>query len=69
MIELTEEQRRELRELEPTAIDPETNQGYLLVRREVYERLRQLKDDSPWTDEELDALAEEAGDLLDRHEP
>jgi hypothetical protein len=26
-------------------------------------------DDSPWTDGEMDMLAEEAGELLDRYEP
>ncbi|MCI0461620.1 MAG: hypothetical protein L0Z62_32115 [Gemmataceae bacterium] len=69
MIELTQEQRRELQGPEPIVIDPETNQAYVLVRREVYERLKELYDDSPWTDEEMDALAEEAGELLDRYEP
>lgn len=28
-----------------------------------------LYDDSPWTDEEMDQLAEEAGELLDRYAP
>jgi hypothetical protein len=28
-----------------------------------------LYDDSPWTDEEMDLLAEEAGELLYRYEP
>jgi hypothetical protein len=69
MIKLTEEQRRELREPEPTALDPDTNQVYVLVRKEVYDRLKEDYDDSPWTDEELDVLAEEAGELLDRYEP
>ena len=45
MIELTEEQRRELGKPEPVAIDPETQQTYVLVRREVYERLRALLDE------------------------
>ena len=42
MIELTEEQRRELSVPEPVAIDPQTRQTYVLVRREVYERLKTL---------------------------
>jgi hypothetical protein len=42
MIELTAEQSRELKEPEPIAIDPETRQTYVLVRKEVYERLRRL---------------------------
>jgi hypothetical protein len=45
MIELTKEQRLELTEPEPVAIDPETRQTYVLVRQEVYERLRTLLDE------------------------
>lgn len=45
MIELTTEQRAELATLRPTARDPETNQTYILVRAEDYERLRGLLDD------------------------
>jgi hypothetical protein len=45
MIELSEEQRRELSRAEPVAIDPETQQIYVLVRREVYERVRALLDE------------------------
>lgn len=62
MIELTQEQRRELQQPEPIAIDPETKETYILVRKEVYERMKELVyDDSPWTDEERDLLAWEAG--------
>jgi len=42
MIELTEEQRREISGPEPLAIDPETRQAYVLVRKEVYDRLKAL---------------------------
>jgi hypothetical protein len=45
MIELTPEQRQELSGPEPEAIDPQTRQVYVLVRREVYERLRGLLDE------------------------
>jgi hypothetical protein len=71
VIELTEEQRRELGEPEPVAIDPQTQQVYILVRKEAYERIKKLLpyDDSPWTDEEMDLLAEEAGKLLDEYRP
>jgi hypothetical protein len=70
MIELTETQRRELGESEPVVIDPETQQVYVLVRKETYERIKELLcDDSPWTDEEMDLLAEEAGTLLDEYRP
>jgi hypothetical protein len=66
MIELTPQQRHELAELEPTAIDPETKETYVLVRKEVYERFREfLYDDSPWTDEEMDLLAADVDAMLD----
>jgi hypothetical protein len=67
MIELTEEQRRELEKVEPArARDPKTNATYVLVRAELYERLKELLyDDSPWTDEEMDLLAAEVDAMLD----
>ncbi len=66
MIELTPQQRHELTEPEPVAIDPETQETYILVRKEVYERLKELLyDDSPWTDEEMDLLAAEVDAMLD----
>jgi hypothetical protein len=42
MIELTDQQRQELSVPEPLAIDPQTQQTYVLVRRETYERLKAL---------------------------
>ncbi len=42
MIELTEFQRQELCDPEPVAIDPQTRETYVLVRREAYERLKAL---------------------------
>jgi hypothetical protein len=42
MIELTEVQRKELNSPEPIAVDPLTQQTYVLVRRETYERLKAL---------------------------
>jgi hypothetical protein len=45
MIELSKEQRQELSQPEPMALNPETQQVYVLVRREVYERLRPLLDE------------------------
>jgi hypothetical protein len=70
MIELTDEQLRELSEPEPVAIDPKTQQVYVLVQKETYERLKKLVyDDNSWTDEEMDLLAEEAGTLLDEYRP
>ena len=42
MIELNEQQRRELAAPEPVAIDPETKTKYVLVRQELYDRLKAL---------------------------
>jgi hypothetical protein len=43
MIELNEEQRRELQGPEPPrARDPQTNETYVLIREAVYERVGQI---------------------------
>ena len=42
MIELTELQSQELNAPEPVAIDPQTNETYVLVRQAAYERLKSL---------------------------
>ena len=42
MIELTEQQRQELSGPEPMAIDPETEETYVLVRKAAYDRLKAL---------------------------
>lgn len=42
MIELNDQQRHELSAPEPIAIDPQTRETYVLVRRQVYERLKAL---------------------------
>jgi hypothetical protein len=42
MIELNEQQRRELDRPEPLVIDPDTRQTYVLVRKDVYDRLKRL---------------------------
>ncbi len=57
MIELTEQQRQELSSSEPIAIDLQTREEYVLVRRGVYERMRALAEDDV-------VLA--TGDLVDR---
>jgi hypothetical protein len=46
----------------PTLIDPNTQTAYVLVRKDLYEQLlAEEYDDSPWTPEERDMLAWEAG--------
>ena len=61
MIELTEQQIRALaipQEGRPRLLNPLTNETFVLVRAEEYDRLQEANyDDSPWTREELQALA------------
>ena len=45
MFELTEEQRHELAEAEPTAVDPFTHEEYVLVRKSEYEKIKGFLDD------------------------
>jgi hypothetical protein len=59
MIELTPEQRQELDRPEPTKVhDPQTNEVYVLVRVDVYERMRAIIDGytrrAGWDDPEMD---------------
>ena len=66
MIELTEEQRKSLREGEAVRIR-ENGQEYVLLRSDVYERLSEGEyDDGPWTAAEIDVLREESVAMLDR---
>ncbi len=47
MIELTEQQRRELNRPDPEVIDPETKEVYVLIPKAVYARFQQMLDDDP----------------------
>lgn len=64
MIELTEQQGRELETTEaPRVFDPRTRKTYVLVREEIYERLKEglLGHDTVYTTAEmLDAVMAEA---------
>ena len=43
MIELTEQQRGELEKRQPALVrDPKTNEVYVLLRKDVYERVRRI---------------------------
>lgn len=43
MIELTEQQRAELEKRQPVELlDPNTNEVYVLLRKDVYERVRRI---------------------------
>ena len=61
MIELTEQQLRALEHPEatpPRVVNPKTKETFVLIRLDKYERLKEEEyDDSPWTREELEALA------------
>jgi len=70
MIELTDQQRAAVERGDTVVQDAAGNATYVLVRREVYDRLKALAyDDSPWTDDEMERLAWEAGEMLDRYQP
>lgn len=64
MIELTEQQSQALEHPEatpPRVFDPRTKETFVLLPVREYEQLQEECDDSPWTQEELHALAWEAG--------
>jgi len=65
MTELTEEQVQAIiaaGKTPPIVVDPKMKTRYVLLRQDVYERLADHEfDDSPWTDEEMELLAWEAG--------
>jgi hypothetical protein len=66
MIELTEQQIEALESPEgtpPRVVNPRTKETYILLRVDEYKRLNEEEyDDSPWTREELQALAWETGE-------
>jgi hypothetical protein len=66
MIELTEQQAQALRDAGPGAarlVDPRTQETFVLLPLDEYERLKAVEyDDTPWTREELEALAWESGE-------
>jgi hypothetical protein len=66
MIELTEQQIQSLENAgaaPPRVMNPRTKETFVLLRIEEYERLTETGyDDSPWTREELESLAWEAGE-------
>jgi hypothetical protein len=67
MVELTEEQRDALQEYAGRPLpmtDPATRQTFVLIPQQLYESLVDY-DDSPWTDDEMDALAVEVDAMLD----
>ncbi len=70
MIELTEQQRQELSVPEPIAIDPNTKKTYVLVQKNVYDRIKGLlHDNGEWTDDELRLLLAPSADANGWNEP
>ena len=65
MIELTKQQANALESTDKTPlrlVNPQTKETYVLLPIEEYERRKEDEyDDTPWTNEELQALAWEAG--------
>ena len=63
MIELTQEQRQAIAGMEsPVILELETKQSYVLLRKEVFDRIRGLLyDDSDWTPAEQSQLLAESG--------
>ena len=61
MIELTEQQLQSLETpqgVPPRVLNPRTKETFVLLRIDEYEQLKEGQyDDSPWTREELQALA------------
>lgn len=61
MIELTDQQMQALETRQttpPRLVNPRTKETFVLLRVDEYERLKEEEyDDSPWTREELQALA------------
>ena len=66
MIELTEQQMQALETTESTPariLNPRTRETFVMLPVDEYERLKEDEyDDSPWTREELQALAWEAAE-------
>lgn len=58
MIELTEQQRHELEQETPRVRDPETHETYVLIREDVYRKMKAVLDGftkrAGWDDPSLD---------------
>ena len=61
MLEMTEQQMRAFETPDatpPRIVNPRTKETFVLLRVDEYERLKEEEyDDSPWTRQELEALA------------
>jgi hypothetical protein len=68
MFELNEQQSRELASPEPVAVDPRTGERYVLVRKDVYDRVKGILGDEE-TDEDLRVLLARSLDANGWDEP
>jgi hypothetical protein len=65
MIDLSEEQRREVQDGRAVRVR-ENGREYVLLRPDVYDRLSEdAFEDSPWNAEEMDRVREESVEQLD----
>ncbi len=70
MTELTDQQRQELKSPDPTMIDPQTGEQYVLIRKEVYERFRALfREDEGLNMRQVGLLVEQAMREDDENDP
>jgi hypothetical protein len=71
MIELTPEQRQQLDEGRPVEVtDPQTGQPYVVLRKDVYDRVRRLlPDDSDATPDELRGMLARSAEANGWEEP
>jgi hypothetical protein len=69
MIELTDQQCQELSRPEPVAMDPQTKETYVLVRKDVYERLKALLAMDDYDPDEGAAYINEVMAEDDRNDP
>jgi len=70
MIELTEAQQQELTGPQPfRVVDPGTQQRYVLVREELYERMQGILDEGALNSREVSALIERTMREYDADDP
>jgi hypothetical protein len=67
---LTENQRREMQQTgELHLLDPQTQQEYVAVKAELYNKIKKLVyDDSEWSEYEIEGLAARTFDELENPE-
>jgi hypothetical protein len=70
MVELTEEQRHELMTTDvPCVVDPATRERYVLVREELYRRMRTVLDDGSLDSAQVGRLVHQTMREYDEDDP